>query len=249
MIEKGVRRVGCAGWSISSQAAALFPGTGSHLERFAQVFNTVEINSSFYRPHRPQTYARWAASVPAAFRFSVKLPRSITHDQRLQDIDPLVARFADEVGALDDKLGCILIQLPPSLAFDVAVADAFFKKMCTGSAGPFDCTLAVEARHATWFDAAATSILQQYGVTRVIADPAVGQPGAHIPTTSDIYLRLHGSPRRYYSTYSQNYLAQLDADMQIHANAGRTVWCIFDNTLSPTYLQQALAVTGATDHQ
>ena len=242
-----VRRVGCAGWSIASQAAALFPDTGSHLERYARVFNTVEINSSFYRPHRPQTYARWATSVPAAFRFSVKLPRSITHDQRLLGVDALLARFAAEAGALGDKLGCILIQLPPSLGFDPAVAAPFAESIRTRLAEPFGCSLALEARNAGWFDEAATELLQRRGIIRVIADPPVGQPGAHVPTTADIYLRMHGSPRRYYSTYSADYLAQLDADMSAHAQAGRAVWCIFDNTLSPTYLQQALSVHRPTD--
>jgi uncharacterized protein YecE (DUF72 family) len=74
--------VGVAGWSISKEHAARFPVEGSHLERYAQVFNAVEINSSFYRPHRPQTYAPWAASVPDGFRFAVKMPREITHRRR-----------------------------------------------------------------------------------------------------------------------------------------------------------------------
>ena len=82
----GARLIGCAGWSIHKDVAGAFPDEGSHLERYAAVFPAVEINSSFYRPHQPQTYARWAASVPEAFRFSVKLPRSITHDARLRDV-------------------------------------------------------------------------------------------------------------------------------------------------------------------
>ena len=75
----GARRIGCAGWSIHKDAAAAFPVEGSHLERYARVFPAVEINSSFYRPHKPETYARWADSVPDGFRFAVKVPRAITH--------------------------------------------------------------------------------------------------------------------------------------------------------------------------
>src|SRR5205085_4945044 len=75
-------RVGCAGWSILSRHAGLFDAGASHLARYATRFDAVEVNSSFYRPHAQATYARWAASVPRRFRFSVKLPKAITHDAR-----------------------------------------------------------------------------------------------------------------------------------------------------------------------
>jgi uncharacterized protein YecE (DUF72 family) len=70
-------RIGCAGWSLPRVEQERFPAAGSHLERYASVFDAVEINSSFHRPHRPATYARWAAAVPSSFRFSVKLPKTI----------------------------------------------------------------------------------------------------------------------------------------------------------------------------
>jgi uncharacterized protein YecE (DUF72 family) len=85
--------IGTAGWSIPAIHAHAFPGSGTHLERYGAVLNAVEINSSFYRPHRQKTYARWAASVPEDFRFSVKLPRTITHHQRLIDFEADLARF------------------------------------------------------------------------------------------------------------------------------------------------------------
>ena len=75
--------IGTAGWSLPGAHFGLFPRDGSHLERYATRFSCVEINSSFYRPHRQETYARWAASVPENFRFAVKMPRTITHHARL----------------------------------------------------------------------------------------------------------------------------------------------------------------------
>jgi uncharacterized protein YecE (DUF72 family) len=231
--------VGCAGWTIPREAGAAFPVEGSHLERYAAVFGAVEINSSFYRPHQAKTYARWAASVPGDFRFSVKLPRSITHDARLVGIDAPLARFALEAGALGDKLGCVLVQLPPKLAFDARVAADFFARL----QDTFDCTIACEARHPSWFEQeAATALLRERAITRVIADPAKGQEGPHVPTTSTIYVRLHGSPRIYYSSYAPDYLAQLARDMRVHAAAGRTVWTIFDNTASGAAVPDALAL-------
>ena len=118
--------VGCAGWALASKDGSSFPGEGTHLERYARVFPCVEINSSFYRSHQEKTYLRWADSVPEAFRFSVKMPRTITHELRLQKCEVPLRAFLNEVAALGAKLGCILIQLPPSLALDVKTARGFF---------------------------------------------------------------------------------------------------------------------------
>src|SRR6185436_11229797 len=96
---------------------------GGHLARYSRRFNASEINSSFHRPHRPVTYARWAACVPEDFRFSVKVPRAITHERRLSDAADLFAGFLAELAPLEDKLGPLLVQLPPSLAFDAALAE------------------------------------------------------------------------------------------------------------------------------
>ncbi|MGK5042573.1 DUF72 domain-containing protein [Janthinobacterium sp. GB1R12] len=226
--------IGTAGWSISSAAASRFPLDGSHLQRYAQVLDCAEINSSFYRPHQPSTYARWAASVPEHFRFSVKLPRSITHERRLRDGAAELDRFAGEVMQLGNKLGCVLVQLPPSLRFEADVAGAFFHALRQR----FDGMLACEARHPSWFEAGATELLTMQGITRVRADPPAGQPGPHVPTTSVAYLRLHGSPKIYYSDYPADYLAALAADLRTSAQAGS--WCIFDNTAAGAALFNAL---------
>lgn len=240
-IPPGKALVGCAGSSIPREAAPSFPAEGSHLERYAARFPVLEINSSFHRPHQPATYARWADSVPAGFRFAVKLPRTITHDQRLAGVDELLCKFAAEAGALGDKLGCVLMQLPPSMQFDPALAAAFFALLKQS----FGCMVACEARHPSWFGDDATALLTASGITRVIADPAKGQPGPHVPTSADIYVRLHGSPRVYYSSYAPHYLAQLARDMAVHIAAGRTVWCIFDNTASGAATQNAIDLQDA----
>ncbi|MFD1787572.1 DUF72 domain-containing protein [Sphingomonas floccifaciens] len=112
--------IGTAGWSIPASERSSFPNEGTTLERYAAVMPSVEVNTSFYRPHRRQTWERWAASTPDDFRFSVKMPKEISHVRRLIDvIDPL-DRFMDEVGGLEGKLDILLLQLPPSFAFDRA---------------------------------------------------------------------------------------------------------------------------------
>ncbi|MGZ8288416.1 MAG: DUF72 domain-containing protein [Telluria sp.] len=235
---EGICRIGCAGWTIPREAKDAFPPDGSHLERYAAVFGMVEINTSFYRPHKPQTYARWAASVPDAFRFAVKLPRAISHDARLAGTGEQLAQFAGEIAALGDKLGCVLVQLPPKFEFDAAVANEFFAQ----AAGSIGCMFACEARHPSWFGPEATALLAARGITRVIADPAAGQPGSHEPTTATIYARLHGAPRVYYSSYADDYLHRMGEDMATHAAAGRDVWCVFDNTASGAAVPNALTL-------
>lgn len=226
--------IGTAGWGISSAASAHFPSDGSHLQRYGRVLDCAEINTSFYRPHQPTTYARWADSVPGDFRFSVKLPRTITHELRLKDYAEQLQRFAGEVAHLEEKLGCVLVQLPPSLRFEASVASNFFHDL----RAYFQGMLAFEARHASWFGEAATALLRERQITRVRADPPAGQPGPHVPTTDVAYIRLHGSPKIYYSDYPPEFLDALATELRTQVAAGS--WCIFDNTASGAALLNAL---------
>jgi uncharacterized protein YecE (DUF72 family) len=231
-------RIGCAGWSIPKAAGAAFPGEGSHLQRYAAVLNAAEINSSFYRPHQPQTYERWAASVPEDFRFAVKAPKRMTHELRLQDCAEAMRQFAAETAGLGAKLGCVLVQLPPGLQLDAAAAAGFFALAREHFGGMIAC----EARHPSWFGDEATALLQAAQVTRVIADPPKGQPGPHVATTGATYARLHGSPRVYYSSYEDSFLDQAAASLAGRVGDGHDAWCIFDNTASGAAAANAVAL-------
>jgi uncharacterized protein YecE (DUF72 family) len=229
--------VGCAGWSLPRLEQAEFPEGGSHLARYASRFDAVEINSSFHRPHRPATYARWSASVPESFRFSVKAPKTITHGLRLQPAGDLLDTFLAEAAGLGEKLGCLLVQLPPSLSFEPAVVASFFADLRSRSGVPLAC----EPRHPSWFTPKVDDLLRDLDVARVAADPA-RVPEAAEPGGSRWlrYYRLHGSPKMYYSAYSEEYLAALASRLQADRAAGRTVWCIFDNTTLGAATRNAL---------
>lgn len=230
-------RVGVAGWSLPREEQPHFPVEGTHLARYAARLPAVELNSSFYRPHRATTYARWAASVPPGFRFSVKVPRTITHDTRLFAPGPLLDAFLEGATALGDALGCLLVQLPPSLALEVAVATDFLAALRER----FEGDVVLEPRHATWFTAQADTLLVERRVGRVAADP-VRAPGGELPAgwPGIAYYRLHGSPRTYYSSYDTEYLVSLAEQLRVHAREGRRVWCIFDNTASGAAAGNAL---------
>jgi len=228
--------IGIAGWGLARPDLDLFPpaASGSQLQRYAARFDAVEINSSFYRPHKPDTYARWADSVPPRFRFAVKLPRSVTHEKRLLEIAPELDRFATEAGTLGEKLGWVLVQTPPSLRFDPAAVAALF----TGLRERLDAVLACEARHGSWFGEEATALLGEAGVVRVVADPPAGEPAPFVATRKDAaYLRLHGSPQIYRSVYEPQRLAQVAAWLRRQEGSALV---IFDNTMSGTQARQAV---------
>jgi uncharacterized protein YecE (DUF72 family) len=229
--------VGTAGWSIPKEYAGAFPGDGSHLERYARIFRAVEINSSFYRPHRPSTYERWAASVPTGFQFSVKLPREITHTRRLVDAVEPLDRFLGEVRALGSALGPLLVQLPPSLRFEQATAEQFLDDFRE----KFDGQLACEPRHETWFGNVADAVLRNYHVARVAADPAVVPQASHPGGWPGlVYIRLHGSPKVYYSAYSPEAVAATARRLHAAPSEAGNRWCIFDNTAVGEATGQAL---------
>lgn len=229
--------IGTAGWSIQSRYVDEFPSTGSHLERYAARLDAVEINSSFYRPHRRETYQRWAASVPPSFRFAVKLPKAITHERRLADSDGPAADFLSQVSGLGEKLAVILVQLPPSLRFDAGKAEVFFHTL----RGSTKVGIACEARHATWFDPQAEALLAGFRVARVAADPSPHVDAARPAGWQDLaYFRLHGSPKIYFSDYSPAALTQIKASLK--ASKAEQIWCIFDNTAHGHALGNALTV-------
>ncbi|RZL67771.1 MAG: DUF72 domain-containing protein [Variovorax sp.] len=235
-------RIGCAGWSLPRAQWPRFPAEGSHLERYAARFDAVEIDTSFYRPHRRETYARWAASTPLGFRFAVKLPKAITHERKLVNAMAPFDAFLAQAGGLGDKLGCLLIQLPPSLVFDAAVVTRFLRDVRKRHEG----AIALEPRHASWFGAIADTLLVRFRVARVLADPVLH--GAVTPGGWQrlVYVRMHGSPRRYWSAYDHAMLLRVGNRLVLAAKSGAQCWCILDNTAGGEAVGNALTLATAT---
>jgi uncharacterized protein YecE (DUF72 family) len=229
--------VGSAGWNIPRAHKERFPesGSGSGLQRYAARLNAAEINSSFYRPHARAIYERWSAAVPAGFRFSVKIPKLITHERALTRAREPLTQFLDEVVGLGTRLGPLLLQLPPSHAFDARRVGRFLELLRSVHEGPVVC----EPRHQTWTSDAASRLLLKFRVARVAADPPRAA-GLEVPGgwPGIVYYRWHGSPRPYFSAYSMEQLAELAVKLQsLH---GVDAWCVFDNTGSGSAAGNAL---------
>lgn len=229
--------VGCAGWSLPRAVQQAFGAGDSHLARYATRFPATEINSSFHRPHRRALYEKWAAAVPRDFRFCAKLPKTITHERRLAGCEAPLDEFLAQAGGLGPRLACLLVQLPPSFEFDARLAGTFLALV----RDRFADGLALEPRHASWFSPEADALLRAHEVARVLADPVRHEAGRWPGGwPGRVYLRLHGSPRMYYSSYETTLLQAL-ADRLLQAQAdGAEVWCMFDNTASGAAAGDAL---------
>jgi uncharacterized protein YecE (DUF72 family) len=216
--------IGTAGWTIPKAYLAEFPPEGSHLERYALIFNTTEINSSFYKEHMAKSYMRWAASVPDDFRFSVKLARALIHDCALKPRANEMEASLDNILHLEKKLGVILVQLPASLKFDHKITKRFFEMIRKVYSG----NLAIEPRNDEWVSEDARKILVDFKVSKVIADPekCPTEDSEILMAGGFRYYRLHGSPVIYKSQYSEKFLLKLSRELKDR----KETWCIFDNT-------------------
>jgi uncharacterized protein YecE (DUF72 family) len=172
------------------------------------------------------------------------MPRQITHEKRLVDTSEALTKFFGECCALEEKLGCVLVQLPPSLDFDAKTAEAFFMGLRNEYAG----AVSLEPRHESWFEDEPDEMLVNFRIARVAADPVparvksanAGKPGGF---GEQKYWRLHGSPKIYYSAYSADFLSVI-AD-----RVGGEDWCIFDNTALGYATENALALTALVQKQ
>jgi uncharacterized protein YecE (DUF72 family) len=222
--------VGTSGWSLGRDLA---PGSSpelSGLQRYAEYFNAVEINTTFYRLPRPGTIRRWESATPPDFRFAVKLPRSITHEARLVGVEVMVREFCQLCEGFGEKLGPLLVQLPPSLVFDAGVAGPFLEAVARATRA----RVVLEPRHQSWFSESVERLLSDHGIARAAADPACC-PAAALPAPSRglCYFRWHGAPKCYFSAYQPEAIAHLaDSILRARVSGGGSAltYCFLDNT-------------------
>lgn len=215
--------IGTSGWNYDHWKGLFYPldlPRSKWLDYYATVFSTVEVNATFYRQVSADTFEKWRTRTPEGFVWSVKAHRFITHVKRLRNTEDSLKSFLDSAFVLGEKLGPILFQLPPSLAFEGSAAEAFFSLL------PGGYRYALEARHESWTGQDALTALKKHGIAWCIADTAGRYPYCEAVTAGFAYVRLHGSRRLYASEYS---------DREIHAWAdkirswGIPAYIYFDN--------------------
>ena len=202
----------------------------SRLEYFSHLFNSVEINSSFYKLPKVATVIKWADSVKGDFRFTFKLSKTITHAKGLSFTASDVREFMETIAHIGDKKGCLLAQFPPSLKAELF--DRMKELLQTLiDANKDGWKIAVEFRNASWYNDAVYQLLDTYNVSLVVHDvPASAQPVIDLKT--DIrYLRFHGPGGRYRGSYSDEFLKTYADHARRWLKEGKTVYAYFNNTM------------------
>jgi uncharacterized protein YecE (DUF72 family) len=232
--------IGTSGWSYGHWHGVIYPHGGPPRERlphYVNVFDTVELNASYYRWPGEATFAGWRRRLPAGFRLSVKAPGLLTHRQRLYAPERWAVRIAAAFSALGERAGVLLVQLPPQATFDAARLEYFLACM------PAHVRVAVELRHPSWHHEQTFALLERYGAAYCVMS------GAHLPcvlraTAPFVYVRLHGpSPDALYAgSYSAADLHWWAERLREWSAQGRDTWVYFNNDGEGNAVYNALAL-------
>ena len=226
-----VIRIGTSGFSYKHWKVLFYPATvktSGWLEYYATFFDITEINASFYHLPKTETVAAWAKRVPAAFTFCPKMSRYLTHMKKLNDPEESFERFFETFTPLKRKLGPVLIQLPPALAFEHEKAETLYK-LCRRKYAYY--SFAMEVRHVTWLSGESIALMKQYNIAFVISQSEGRFPYEEFVTAQHIYIRFHGPRELYASSYSDEDLLKYATMFKEWKKNGHTVWAFFNNDI------------------
>ena len=231
-------RIGTSGWNYKHWKEIFYPANVAQrkwLEFYCTRFDTVELNATFYRLPKVETFQSWKKRTPQGFRWAVKANKFITHTKRLKDCEEPIERFYSSVKGLDKKLGPILFQLPPSLQFD----EPLFEDFCSLLSNSYKHVL--EIRHASWIDDKAFQIMAKNQIAFCISDTA-GRYPYHEQITADFtYVRLHGSKKLYASKYATE---ELETWAKKLLDWGVDAYVYFDNDFGGNAVENAMELKG-----
>ncbi len=213
-----------------SQYPPAFQGK-TRLEYYSSLFNSVEINSSFYKMPKVSTVVKWAESVPDNFEFTFKLSKAITHAKGLDFNADDIEIFMQTIANAGNKKGCVLIQFPPGLKIEKFEQLHKLLRNIKAANKKNIWKIAVEFRHTSWYNKNVYDLLDEYKMNLVIHD----LPASATPITASgagfRYVRFHGPGGRYRGSYTDDYLLQYAEYIKRWIREGKTVYCYFNNTM------------------
>lgn len=221
--------IGTSGWSYKHWAEIFYPKEikpDKYLEYYITKFGCVELNSSFYNLPLKTTVSGWMNRTPETFRFCPKLSRFITHQMQLVNVERGVWKFFDIFEGMKNRLGPVLIQLPPVLQYDKSLICNFFD-LLKESYNQY--RFAVEIRNKSWLNDIFFDLLSQHGIAFVVADSGDRYPYYETVTTGFAYLRFHGREQLYASDYREDDLKLYAEKIKLWLNEGKEVWVFFNN--------------------
>jgi len=219
--------IGCSGWVYKHWRGIFYPEglpQKRWFERYAEEFDTVEINASFYRLPLASTFEGWRDKAPQGFRYAVKVNRFITHMKKLLECEEPLDQFIALARPLGEKLGPLLYQLPPSLHLDAPRLEAFLKRL------PPDLEHVFEFRHKSWYVPETYALLDRYGASFCVHDMP-GSATERISVGPIAYVRFHGGEGKYWGRYSDEGLLGWTDWLLEQSLQGRSVWCYFNNDI------------------
>lgn len=207
----------------------------SRLEYYATLFNSVEINSTFYKLPKPETVRKWAESVPANFKFTFKVPKSITHVPELNFELKEVADFINVISTVGGKNGCLLAQFPATITIEHREPLKKLVQIFEQNLKSSGWALAIEFRHTSWHTAKVDELLQSFNASRVLHDMKHAATSWHHVAQDVIYLRFHGPESRYRGDYSDEFLRERAESIKQWLREGKTVYAYFNNTMGAAF--------------
>jgi uncharacterized protein YecE (DUF72 family) len=226
--------IGTSGWQYGHWKGVFYPPDLKYsewLSYYCKHFSTLEINVTFYRDVRISTFKKWYALTPDDFLFSLKLSRQITHFKRLRVDKELIDKFLEKSASLKDKLGILLIQLPPGLKFEENLVKDFLSMLDK------KYKYTIEVRNKTFINDNFFNILKENNIALCIADSAKRYPYYETVTADFVYIRLHGSQILYASEYTEKELAEWAHKIK---SWNKTTFVYFDNDFMGYAVKNAL---------
>ena len=220
-------RIGCSGWNYKHWRELFYPkGLPAHrwFAFYAQHFDTVEINNSFYRLPAPETFDKWREQAPPGFCYAVKANRFLTQAKKLKDCEEPLARMMPPFRHLGDTLGPVLYQLPPQFKLNLERLESFLELV------PKDVTNVFEFRDKSWYNPETLDLLERFGAS-FCAHDMPGSASERWAVGSAAYVRFHGTSGKYWGRYSDEALLSWTDWIVEQARGGREVWCYFNNDI------------------
>jgi uncharacterized protein YecE (DUF72 family) len=231
-------RVGCSGWVYPHWRGRFYPeklAVKHWFAFYAEHFDTVEINNSFYRLPKAETFDAWRDQAPEGFRYAVKANRFITQAKKLKDCDEPLERMMAPFRHLQPALGPILYQLPPRFRVNLDRLERFLELV------PKDVTNVFEFRDPSWYSDAVFALLERHGAGFCAHDmPGLESPRLAVAGTA--YVRLHGGEGKYWGRYADARLLEWADWFVDQAHLGREVWIYFNNDIDGHAIEDALTL-------
>lgn len=221
--------IGTSGWSYKDWKGIFYPEkmkSTEWLTFYAESFDTTEINTSFYHLPKPQTVLGWIEKVPKDFKFCVKISRYLTHMKKLHDPEEPLSRFFDVFAPMQQRMGPVLVQLPPSASFKPDITEHFFQVLKRDYK---DYDFALEVRHNTWLEKEPLAMMKRYNIGWVISQSGVGFPYEEHVTSEHVYFRFHGPGKLYASKYTDEEMAFFAEKFRRWRQGGHKLWIYFNN--------------------